>query len=61
MKRWLLVLVVLCALTAGTWVAYAAFGPKSDRQRIEEACGGDPGHLGSIEADGTVCCDLCSA
>jgi hypothetical protein len=66
-SRWLLRVMVVLALAGliftAWWVTdsiWSHHGPKSDAERIAAACGGDPHHLGWIEADGTVCCDLCS-
>jgi hypothetical protein len=59
MRRWVIAVVMVSLLVAVGYFAYDAFGPKSDRERIEEACGKFVG--AHIEADGTVCCDLCAA
>ena len=60
MSRWIVValVVIVTSLVLGAIVIGGEHRP-TDRERIEEACGGDPSHLGSIPADGRVCCDLC--
>lgn len=60
-RRILLIAVVVAALLGGSLLVYDVFGPKSDRERIEDACGPhaldesntEPAYIGD---DGTICC-----
>jgi hypothetical protein len=60
--RWIAVGVVMALFAIGV-VAYAGahHSEPSRADLIEQACGNDPGNLAWIQADGTVCCDLCNA
>ena len=59
-KQWIMILVVVAAVLGAGVIAYGELRPKSDLERIQEACGTDPMHLASIMDDGSVCCDLCA-
>jgi hypothetical protein len=61
MRRVVIVGVVVVALLAASYFTYERVRPKSDRERIEEACGPhalDPGRMepAYVGDDGTICC-----
>ena len=62
MRRWIVVGVVMVVFAIGV-IPYAGahHSEPSRADLIEQACGNDPGNLAWIQADGTVCCDLCNA
>jgi hypothetical protein len=60
--QWIAVGVVMVLFAIGV-VAYASahHSEPSRADLIKQACGNDLGNLAWIQADGTVCCDLCNA
>jgi uncharacterized membrane protein YczE len=62
MSRWIVVGVVMVLFAIGV-IAYtsAHHSEPSRAELIKQACGDDSGNLAWIQADGSVCCDLCGA